>query len=99
MARGLSCSRSGRDKKCTFGKDDNARNFSAKHPNFGGGRMTIKGAIMSEAAWALWERRNAALEASAQLMSEKPDIEEWTKEERRIWTYALAIGRRLERLH
>jgi hypothetical protein len=60
--------------------------------------MTLKGTTSSVAA-ALWDRRNAALEASAALMSEKPEIEEWTSKERRVWLYAMAIGRRLERLH
>jgi hypothetical protein len=32
-------------------------------------------------------------------MTEKPEIEEWTSKERRVWLYAMAIGRRLERLH
>jgi hypothetical protein len=60
--------------------------------------MTLKGAAMTGAAGALWDRRNAALEAMSALLEEKPDSDEWTDKERRIWQYAIAIGRRLERL-
>jgi hypothetical protein len=31
-------------------------------------------------------------------MNDKPDMEDWTDEERRLWLYAVAIGNRLERL-
>jgi hypothetical protein len=31
-------------------------------------------------------------------MSEKPDTDTWTRKERRLWLYALAIGNRIERL-
>lgn len=58
----------------------------------------IKITNMPKAAAELWEKRSAALAAGSELMSDKPDIETWTKKERRLWLYALAIGRRLERL-
>lgn len=61
--------------------------------------MTLKGTNMNATAAALWERRNAALERSAALMDEKPDIADWTRQERRTWLYAMAIGRRLERMN
>jgi hypothetical protein len=61
--------------------------------------MTLKGAAMTMAACALWDRRNAALEAMSALIDEKPDFEDWTDKERRLWNYAIAIGRRLERIH
>lgn len=61
--------------------------------------MTLKGAAMLGAASAIWDRRNAALEAISALMDEKPDSDDWTDEERRLWNYAMAIGRRLERIH
>ena len=60
--------------------------------------MSIKMMNMSKAAVELWEKRSAALAAGSELMSDKPDVDTWTKQERRLWLYALAIGRRLERL-
>lgn len=60
--------------------------------------MSIKTSNMSKAAIELWAKRSAALAAGSALMSDKPDVETWTKKERRLWLYALAIGRRLERL-
>lgn len=53
---------------------------------------------MTKAASELWERRSEALAAGNALMTEKPDVEDWTDKERRLWFYALAIGKRLERL-
>jgi len=50
----------------------------------------------AEAAW--WDRRSEILARGTQLMSDKPDVETWTRRERRIWLYALAIGNRIERL-
>jgi hypothetical protein len=35
----------------------------------------------------------------SQLIDEKPDYEDWTDQERRLWSYAVAIGRRLERIN
>ena len=61
--------------------------------------MTLKGGNMSAVASALWARRNAALERSVTLMDEKPDTADWTRQERRTWVYAMAIGRRLERMN
>ncbi len=49
-----------------------------------------------EAAW--WDRRSDALVRGSELLDEKPDTETWTREERRLWIYALAIGNRIERL-
>jgi len=46
-----------------------------------------------------WNRRGDALEAGSRLMSVKPDPAEWTDEERRLWRYALAVSRRLEKIH
>ncbi|WP_334147537.1 hypothetical protein [Hyphomicrobium sp.] len=50
----------------------------------------------AEAAW--WDRRSEILARGTKLMSDKPDVETWTRRERRIWLYALAIGNRIERL-
>jgi hypothetical protein len=32
------------------------------------------------------------------LMNDKPDTDTWTRQERRLWLYAMAIGNRIERL-
>ena len=61
--------------------------------------MTLKGSRLTPEACALWERRNAALEGASQLMSEKPDIDDWTSKDRRLVMYAMAIGHRLDRLN
>ncbi len=61
--------------------------------------MTLKGAAMTGAAGAIWDRRNAALEAMSALMDEKPDFEDWTDRDLRLWNYAIAIGRRLEQIN
>lgn len=49
-----------------------------------------------QAAW--WDRRSEALIRGTELMDEKPDAETWTREERRLWLYAVAIGNRIDRL-
>jgi hypothetical protein len=53
---------------------------------------------LSDSATKLWDRRSAALVSSSNLVHEKPDAQSWTREERRLWLYAIAIGRRLERI-
>jgi hypothetical protein len=50
----------------------------------------------AEAAW--WDRRSEVLVQGTALMNEKPDVETWTRQERRLWLYAVAIGNRIERL-
>lgn len=50
----------------------------------------------TEAAW--WDRRSEVLVQGTALMSDKPDVETWTRRERRLWLYAVAIGNRIERL-
>lgn len=50
----------------------------------------------AEAAW--WDRRSEVLMMGTALMNEKPDVETWTRRERRLWLYAVAIGNRIERL-
>lgn len=59
--------------------------------------MTLR-SNLSPAEAAVWDRRNEALVQGAALMDEKPDMDEWTDQERRLWLYAVAIGNRLERL-
>lgn len=53
---------------------------------------------LSEAEAAWWDRRGDVLALCTALMTEKPDTETWTRRERRLWLYAVAIGNRLERL-
>jgi hypothetical protein len=50
----------------------------------------------AEAAW--WDRRSEILVLGTELMNAKPDVETWTRRERRLWLYAVAIGNRIERL-
>jgi len=54
---------------------------------------------VTTSAVALWERRGTALKASSALLEKKPDRDEWTREERRIFIYASAISRRLGKLN
>lgn len=54
---------------------------------------------VSPEAQAVWVRRADALAAGALLMDEKPDRGEWTDRDVRIWLYAMAISRRLQKLH
>jgi hypothetical protein len=58
-----------------------------------GGRKLETGAVQR------WTKRSEALEAGFKLMSDKPDPDEWTEEDRRLWRYALAVSRRLEKIH
>jgi hypothetical protein len=50
----------------------------------------------AQAAW--WDRRGEVLAQGTALMNEKPDTDTWTRQERRLWLYAMAIGNRIERL-
>ena len=59
----------------------------------------MKERILPSRAVALWERRGDALKASSALLEQKPDREEWTAAERRLFFYASAVSRRLEKLH
>jgi hypothetical protein len=59
--------------------------------------MTLR-SNLSETEAALWDRRNDVLVQGTALMNDKPDMEDWTDQERRLWLYAVAIGNRLERL-
>lgn len=53
---------------------------------------------LSEAEAAWWDRRSEILVMGTALMNDKPDIGTWTRRERRLWLYAVAIGNRIERL-
>ena len=46
----------------------------------------------------LWQRRAEALAAGSLLLEHKPDREQWTRRDRRVYVYALAISRRIEKL-
>ena len=59
----------------------------------------LKGRKLTPRAAEGWGRRADALEAGTVLMSEKPDEDDWTKKEFRAWRYAMAVSRRLEKLH
>ena len=61
--------------------------------------MKDRNSILDTKAVTLWERRGDALKASSVLLEKKPDRDEWTKAERRIFNYASAISRRLEKLN
>lgn len=50
-------------------------------------------------AVALWNRRALALKESSSLLADKPDQDDWTDGEYRMWRYATAISRRLEKLN
>ena len=61
--------------------------------------MKERNSILDTRAVTLWEKRGDALKASSNLLEEKPDRQEWTRAERRIFNYASAISRRLEKLN
>lgn len=61
--------------------------------------MLSKDRKLSGAARVLWTRRADALKAGTTLMVTKPDRDRWTDDELRVWRYAMAISRRMERLH
>lgn len=47
----------------------------------------------------IWDRRANALEAGFKLMEKKPDDRAWSEDDKRLWRYALAVSKRLERLN
>jgi len=59
----------------------------------------IRNPQASPGARALWYQRAHALRAGTDLLAGKPDGENWTPREYRIWRYATAISHRLEKLH
>ena len=61
--------------------------------------MELRGRKSKPEALVLWSRRADALKAGSILLSEKPEREYWTHEEYRVWRYARAISRRMDRLH
>jgi hypothetical protein len=61
--------------------------------------MPLRGRKLETEAAARWNKRGDAMEAGTKLMCDKPDPDEWTDEDRRLWRYALAVSRRLEKIH
>lgn len=61
--------------------------------------MELRGRIQAREAVALWSKRADALKEGTDLVTEKPDREDWTARDLRKWRYATAIRRRLDRLH
>jgi len=61
--------------------------------------IMIKDRKLPPEAAARWTRRSEALEAGTILISTKPDRDEWTQVEARLFRYAMAISRRMEKLH
>ena len=61
--------------------------------------MRLKNLKVAPAAIGLWYRRAEALKAGTDLVAEKPDRDLWSNHDYRIWSYAMAISRRVEQLH
>lgn len=61
--------------------------------------MPLRGRKLDEGAATRWNRRGDALDAGTKLLSEKPDMDEWTEHDRRVWRYAIAVSRRIEKIH
>jgi hypothetical protein len=61
--------------------------------------MRLKISTSKPRAMVIWDRRANALEAGFKLMEKKPDDRAWTEGDRRLWRYALAVSKRLERLN
>ena len=61
--------------------------------------MPLKGRKLEDDAAARWHRRGDALDAGTRLLTEKPDTQAWTRRDRRVWRYAMAVSRRIEKIH
>jgi hypothetical protein len=61
--------------------------------------MPLRGRKLDDGAVNRWNKRGDALEAGSRLMADKPDTEEWTPQDYKLWRYALAVSRRLEKIH
>lgn len=61
--------------------------------------MLVKVMQSTPEAKHLWLRRVDALKAGSVLLAEKPDRALWSDRDVRIWRYAAAISRRMERLN
>ncbi len=61
--------------------------------------MPLRGRKLDDDAVHRWNRRGDALEAGSRLIADKPDTDEWTQRDYKLWRYALAVSRRLEKIH
>lgn len=61
--------------------------------------MRLKISTSAPMATVIWDRRANALEAGFKLMEKKPDDRVWTSNDWRLWRYAIAVSKRLERLN
>ena len=61
--------------------------------------MRLKICTSAPMATVIWDRRANALEAGFKLMEKKPDDRVWTPNDWRLWRYAIAVSKRLERLN
>lgn len=61
--------------------------------------MLIKVIQSTPEARHLWLKRVDALKAGSNLLAEKPDRALWSHKDMRVWRYATAISRRMERLN
>ncbi|MEZ5923784.1 MAG: hypothetical protein R3D57_05305 [Hyphomicrobiaceae bacterium] len=61
--------------------------------------MRLKICTSAPMATTIWDRRANALDAGFKLMEKKPDEKAWTDNDWRLWRYALAVSKRLERLN
>lgn len=61
--------------------------------------MRLKISTSKPRAMVIWDRRANALEAGFKLMEKKPDDRAWSEGDKRLWRYALAVSKRLERLN
>lgn len=60
--------------------------------------IAMKDRKFSPEATARWTRRSEALEAGTILVSVKPDRDLWTSEDYRLFRYAMAVSRRMDKL-
>lgn len=58
----------------------------------------IRNPNTSPAAVALWSKRAHAMKEGTDLLTDKPNREQWSDQELRIWRYATAISHRLDKL-
>lgn len=62
------------------------------------GMIMMKDRKLAPEAEARWTRRSEALAAGAILVSNKPDRGSWSLEDQRLFRYAMAVSRRIDKL-
>ncbi len=75
-----------------------ARNYVGRAVRGGTLMLVMKDRKLAPEAEARWTRRSEALEAGAVLVSNKPDRDSWTLEDHRLFRYAMAVSRRMDKL-